>query len=150
MKRILTVLICICMVMGLAACASKQPGASTPESSAENSNIVDPNEEMFTIETDYAQLQYPLKWQDQVQIDVSAEKVCFSVKDEDVKLFDLCFGGEEGYVFGTLKGENPVELRVVTYDIDENLERFDDYCAMQDDMNVIFQLLIDSGELKAD
>lgn len=153
MKKIIVLLLCLCMATAFVAC-DEGSGTSTADSAATHDssavNVIDPNENVFVIHTDYCDMKYPSKWEKEVKVDVSAEKVSFTTADGKAKLFDLCFGGNEGYIYGTLTGENPVEIRVVSYDIDAKQEEFDDYCAMQEDMNVILQYLIDEGKLKAD
>ena len=150
MKKIFALVLCLCFVVALAACGGDNGSTSngdTQSTESLKSNVIDPDEEVFVIETDYCDMKYPSKWEKKVKIDVTPEKVSFATADGEVKLFDLCFGGEEGYVYGTLTGDKPVEIRVVSYDIDENLKNFEECCIMQDNMNIILQYLVDEGKL---
>lgn len=157
MKRIVAAVIAVVFILSLTACGKRSNSSadsSTASSTASKAtldsapqNVVDFNEEVITIKTNYADLKYPSKWENKVNIETKADKVCFTSADKKVKLFDLCFGGKEGYVFGVLTSDNSTELRVVSYDIDNNLENADELCAMQEDMNVIFQYLIKEGKL---
>lgn len=155
MKRIFALLLCIGIAAVFAACGSNGENA-TPDSASSNSssihpsngnNVIDPNETFFTIETEYADLSYPEKWQKKVSVEVSKDKVSFSTADKKVKLFDLCFGGKDGYVIGDLNDKKTAELRAVSYNIDSKVNNFDECCAMQEDMNVIIQKLINEGKL---
>ena len=151
MKRVLCVLAMACIAASFAACgdnpSSSAGEATTAQILSTENNVLDPNEEVYVIKTDVVDLKYPSKWEKKVKTVVKDNKVSFSVKDKDVKLFDLYFGGEEGYAFGTLETEGKPELRVVSYDIDNGSDNFDEYCAMQEDINVIFQYLIKDGLL---
>ena len=152
MKRIAAAVIAVVLLLSLTACGKKSNSSSSSSASkatvdSASQNVVDFNEDVITIKTDYADLKYPSKWENKVNIATEANKVCFTSADKKVKLFDLCFGGKEGYVFGVLKDDNSTELRVVSYDIDTKLENADEYCAMQEDMNVIFQYLSKEGKL---
>lgn len=151
MKKIIALLLCLCFVLALAACGggNDEDASSEDEQStvSQKSNVIDPDEEVFIIKTDYCDLKYPSKWEKKVKVDVASEKVRFTTADGKVKLFDLCFGGKDGYVYGTLTGDKPVELRVVIYDIDEKLKNFEECCVMQDNMNITLQYLVDEGKV---
>lgn len=102
--------------------------------------IVDLNEgKTFDIETSIATFKYPLKWQDEVKIDVQDNKVTFATEEE--KLFDLEFGKSEGFLLGTYDG---TEIHVVTYEIDRDKYSENKYMklsGMQNDVNVIVENL---------
>ncbi len=111
---------------------------------AAGEEIANEDHTIFEIHTSVAILQYPAKWQDKVNIDLSDTSVKFSCGE--YKLFDLYFEGEEGSLLGTYKGK---PIRIVSYDIDPSAvsgEMFDQLCAMQEDVNVILQHLIEDRE----
>ncbi len=119
------------------------PPAETETAQSSNLETDDMTGETYSIETPYAILAYPVRWQDQVQTTVEGTDVyCLKFTAGETPLFDLNFGGTEGALLGTLKIESGnVVLRVVSYDIDENAENYMDLCIMQEDINVIIQHL---------
>ncbi len=111
---------------------------------AAGEEIVKEDPTTFEINTSVTVLQYPAKWQDKVNIDLSDSSAKFSCGE--YKLFDLYFEGEEGSLLGTYKGK---PFRMVSYDIDPSAvsgEMFDVLCAMQEDVNVILQYLMKDTE----
>ena len=97
----------------------------------------------FEIKTRLCSMQYPAKWKEQADIAVSDDAVRFSCGE--YKLFDLLFGNEEGYLLGTYDGET---VSIVSYDIDAsamNEEMYRQLCAMQEDVNVILQYLMEDA-----
>ena len=150
MDRIVALVLCLCFVFALTACGGGSSGGSSngdnQSTEIQKSNVINPDEEVFVIKTDYCDMKYPSKWK-KAKVDVTPEKVSFTTANGKVKLFDLCFGGKDGYVYGTLTGDKPIELRVVSYDIKPDSKNFEELCAMQDDMNNILQYLIDEGKL---
>ncbi|MCQ2530239.1 MAG: hypothetical protein MJ086_03190 [Lachnospiraceae bacterium] len=107
---------------------------------------------IYGIETKYGVLSYPAKWKDiaivkVVNDDPYVVKFAGQTADEEVPLFDLTFNGGDGYLLGTMNvdGED-VEIRINDYTFDqENLSEEDYYtcCAMQEDVNVILQYLVE-------
>ena len=87
------------------------------------------------INTSLVTMKYPAKWQDKVQIDVSDNGVKFSA--EGTPLFELIFAECDGYLLGTYK-ETPIYI--VDYDVET-----DEQAAMQADVNVIFQHLMEDS-----
>lgn len=82
-------------------------------------------------------MKYPLKWKDLVTVEVADDSVCFSYGD--IKLFDLLFDSDEGYLLGTYDG---TQIKIISYDFDKDSLSEDEYfncCAMQEDVNVILQ-----------
>lgn len=155
MKRVLIMLLCLLMLLSLAACSGDE-GKATEDSAAPsteitNSDVIDNNitdtNDMTAIETSFGTLYYPAKWAGDVSFTVNDDRV--DAACSDVKLFTLYFGGEEGDVLGAVKkGDSSVELRYVLYDIDADDDRLDELSAMQDDINVIIQYMIQSGILE--
>lgn len=104
--------------------------------------IIEEDTSTFEIETSLATLYYPQKWQDSVSVEVTDNKAAFSTTD-GVQLFDLEFGQSEGVLLGTY-GET--ELHIISYDIEQGERSEEDYnklCAMQEDVNVILQHLLE-------
>lgn len=146
MKKAITILMCVVMLAGLAACgAGNTPQGSGSAASAEdkapivNNNITDTSD-MMEIESPVGKLSYPAKWQDQVTFTSTDGQI--DAMYEDVPLFTIYFGGEQGEVFGTVEqnGEE-VTLRYEMYDLDVEAEQYETMSAMQDDINVIFYYL---------
>lgn len=108
-----------------------------------NEIVPDEDNSVFAIETDVAVLYYPAKWKDMVTVDVSDTTVRFSYGEYEV--FDLLFSGEDGYLLGAY-GETPI--RIITYDVDEGVlsqEEYDNFYAMQQNVNVILQHLMEDS-----
>lgn len=78
-------------------------------------------------------LKYPAKWKDKVQTEVTAGGVKFS--NNGTPLFDLVFTECDGYLLGTYK-DTPI------YIVDYPVET-DEQAAMQEDVNVILQYLME-------
>lgn len=96
--------------------------------------VVKESGDVFAIETPVTTLYYPAKWQDAVTVAVSDTKVSFTYGDE--RLFDLVFAEtENGYLLGTYDG---TPIYVVDYEASS-----DEAVAMQEDVNVILQYLIE-------
>lgn len=147
MRKIAALLLTAILAVSICACSNSKKSSDAEVSKASAIQSTTEAEEVYIIKTDYADLSYPVKWQNKVNVEVSNDKVSFSTADKKVKLFDLCFGGNNGYVVGKLNDKKSVELRAVSYNIDSKLNDFDEYCAMQEDMNVIIHKLINDGKL---
>lgn len=89
----------------------------------------------FDIETDVVTMKYPAKWQDKVSIDVSEDGVRFST--DGTRLFDLMFVECDGYLLGTYKN---TPIYIVDYSVET-----DEQSAMQEDVNVILQHLMEDS-----
>ena len=140
MKRTICLLLIILTVFALTACGKDDP-QPVPYYTTD--------EETFSIETRYCVLSYPTKWKDATTVDITDTSVyTVSFSAGAVKLFDLMFGGTEGYKLGTLPYNGEVlTISLISYDIDCNSmseEQFFSYCAMQEDVNVIVSRLIEN------
>lgn len=154
MKRITATILCLVFVLALCSCNgqntdSTEAAATSDQQETENSlidnNIVD-SAEMMTVKTSFTDLSYPKKWEKKVKFTVTDAAVQASCGD--VKLFSLYFNDKKGDKYGTLIIEGQtLTLSYELYDINEEESNFDELCAMQDDINVIFQCLIDEGKL---
>lgn len=114
---------------------SKEPAQTAAEEQqppASQEEIVD----TFEISTPYAILKYPQKWKDQVTVDISTEKVSFS--SSGTPLFDLRFNCDDGYVLGTIIGEEENTVFSIT---DYSVEN-EELAGMQEDVNIILQHLM--------
>ena len=85
------------------------------------------------IRTDVVTLKYPAKWKDAVQTEITETGVKFS--NNGTPLFDLIFSECDGYLLGTYK-DTPI------YIVDYPVET-DEQAAMQEDVNVILQYLME-------
>lgn len=147
MKKIISVILCVMFALSLAACGQNSADKATSDEPAIVRNNIAENDDMMTIDSEIGQLKYPAKWKDKVAF--SADKDMVTASCGDVKLFTLYFGGNKGDVFGTLHTDNgDKELRYEMYDISEEAKANEDLFAMQEDMNVICQYLIEEGKLK--
>ena len=156
MKKRIALILCILMIFALAACSDKKASDDKDSAAAQDAtevkndvvvdnNITDTNE-MIYVETSIGNLYYPTKWAEDVSFDVSIDQVDASCGD--VELFTIYFGGKKGDLYGVLTKDKKTELRYEMYEIDADAEDADDLCAMQDDINVIFQYLIQEGKLE--
>lgn len=144
MKKTIAILLCAVLLLGLAACGAKNNASQTAGSEENQPEIVSNNitdtSDMMEIESPVGKLSYPAKWQDQVTFTSTDGQI--DAMYEDVPLFTIYFGGEQGEVFGTVEqnGEE-VTLRYEMYDLDVEAEQYETMSAMQDDINVIFYYL---------
>ncbi len=120
------------------------PKASEKPQIIEN-NVTD-SEDMIVVDSPIGKLYYPKKWKDDVTFQVNGNQLVALYYDNP--LFTLYFGGEEGYLYGTVKNEGEdIELRYDMHDLDSTQEDYETMCSMQEDINVIFQYLIQEGKL---
>lgn len=149
MKKIIAAFLCVLFVVSLAACGQNNVNHATADEATQKpiiqNNITD-SDQMMTVESEIGSLNYPKKWEKMVTFESGKDKVeAFS---GDVKLFSVYFGGQKGILYGTLHLDSGnKELRYDMYDIDSKAKNADDLFAMQEDVNVIFQYLIDEGKL---
>lgn len=141
MKQLSLVIVLILSAILMFGCASeKEPPASEPSatpSATVQTTFPEPDVPVFDIKTRVCVMKYPLKWKDLVTVEVADDSVCFSYGD--IKLFDLLFDSDEGYLLGTYDG---TQIKIISYDFDKDSLSEDEYfncCAMQEDVNVILQ-----------
>ena len=141
MKQLSLVIVLILSAILMFGCASeKEPPASEPSatpSATVQTTSPEPDVPVFDIKTRVCVMKYPLKWKDLVTVEVADDSVCFSYGD--IKLFDLLFDSDEGYLLGTYDG---TQIKIISYDFDKDSLSEDEYfncCAMQEDVNVILQ-----------
>lgn len=151
MKKIITVFLCVLFVFSFAACSQNSGNNASADEATQKpiiqNNITD-SDQMMTVESEIGTLNYPKKWEGKVSFESDKDKVeAFSGK---VKLFSVYFGGQNGLLYGTLHLDSgDKELRYEMYDIDSKSENAEDLFSMQEDINVIFQYLIEEGKLTA-
>lgn len=150
MKKAITILMCLVLLAGLAACSAKNnPQGSGPEESQPpiiENNVTD-SEDMMEIDSPVGKLRYPAKWKDDVTFQAADGQITALYYDDP--LFTLYFGGEQGDLFGTVKQQDGTEiaLRYEMNELDSNSEDFETMSSMQEDINVIFQYLTQEGKL---
>ena len=104
------------------------------------------DEPTFEIATDLVTLCYPERWKDQVTVETAEDGVKFSCGDTPV--FDVMFGGEEGFLLGTFRD---TEIRAVVYDVepgDVSESEYDAICQMHEDINVILEHLMENANFQ--
>lgn len=141
MKQLSLVIVLILSAILMFGCASSDKTPTTETTEAPTTTVqttaAEPSSPVFDIETRVCVMKYPLKWKDLVTVEVADDSVCFSYGD--IKLFDLLFDSDEGYLLGTYDG---TQIKIISYDFDKDSLSEDEYfncCAMQEDVNVILQ-----------
>ena len=118
------------------------PEQTAPPAPAETTapELAETEEPVETYSIDFAglELKYPVKWKDAVTVDISEDKAAFAC--DDTQLFDLLANSDEGYVLGTVCGEEYTVLSIFDYNISD--AENEDLLLMQEDMNVILQNLM--------
>lgn len=100
-----------------------------------NEVVQNEDDATFDIKTPVVTMKYPKKWKEKVQIDITEDGVKFS--NDGTSLFDLMFIGCDGYLLGKYK-ETPIYIVSYTVETDEQ-------AAMQEDVNVILQYLMEDA-----
>lgn len=139
MKKLVCLLLCSAVIMALFAGCNQNDAPENSAPVSESMVVGTEGEETYPIKTRYCVLRYPERWKEQVQVTIEEQGV-YTVKfsADGVALFDLAFGGEDGYVLGTLKlDEGNVPVRITSYEVEPGSEQYETYCAMQMDVNVI-------------
>lgn len=103
-----------------------------------NEAVVEENTATADIEGAPIPMKYPEKWKNAVQTEVEKDRIKFS--NNGVPLFDLVFTRCDGYLLGTYK-DTPIYI--IDYDVST-----DEQLAMQEDVNVILQGLMDDPNFK--
>ena len=159
------VLIMIC----ISGCQSKNKTDSkdtqSTESSQEKSNdnkstqeFYSSDDEVFEINTDYAVLKYPSEYKEIVKTSVTNENpytISFTteINKTDIKLFDIVFGGSDGYKLGTLKKDGKsIEVYTVDYSANFSTELSDEEMntlnTLTQKINVVISNLIKDYDFK--
>lgn len=117
-------------------------------------------EDGFVIETSVVDLYYPKKWEDKVRIekvsgDIQMVQFFATLEGKpEVHLFDICFGGEDGYTLGYLNPNksNPIEVKIISYDFEFGeewtTEEANDIYSMQYDINYILGMLLKKADFE--
>lgn len=129
-------------MLAVSGCSNKTNESNVLSSDTDITDSENKDNENFDIKTDYITLYFPNKWKESVNIKINDDIVSFSALPDDIKLFDIMFGKNEGDIIGTLSiNENNIPVSVKTYDIDNNLEKYDEYREMQEDINTVINML---------
>ena len=150
----------LCLLVMFSGCAAKNennPEKSTEEpqnTETQETKFYTTDEDCYSIETKYGTLEYPEKWKELTKIKIrnddpyTVQFFCVTSAG-DVPLFDLHFGGGEGFLLGTLPqdGKN-ITMYLESFDIDQSAMSEEEYfncCAMGEDVNVIISRLIEKN-----
>ena len=107
-------------------------------------DAIDDSDETYSIETSFATLKYPVKWKNKVSVTTSGNTVSFS--SNGTKLFDLTFDTASGdYLGAFVKDGKQHGVYIKSYSIPSGK---DELAAMQEDVNVILQNLVDDYGFK--
>ena len=98
--------------------------------------VPDENYELLPISTSVTTLYYPAKWQDQVKIEVTDDKVSFSA--DGTPLFDVVFAECDGKLLGTYGG---TPIYVVEYEVTD-----EEHALMQMGINDILEHLMEDNQ----
>jgi len=162
-KRIIIALLLVALILSAASCvrADSKDDEQTTDSVTEA--FVKTDEDVFEIETPYATLKFPVKWQKYVKAEGVQNTLNYSVTftavfgEKTLTLYTIVFGDStNGYKLGTLKAEDgDVNVYLVdTYDAAAetlSADEFDVYGEMYKDVNVIISKLVyDDGLVLAD
>ena len=159
-NTIVWIALLVCLLVVLSGCAAKNendPEKSTEETQnteTQETKFYTTDEDCYSIETKYGTLEYPEKWKELTKIKIRNDEPYtvqfFCVTSAgDIPLFDLHFGGGEGFLLGTLpKDGESVPIYLSSFDIDQTVLREEEYfycCAMGVDVNVIISRLIEKN-----
>ena len=151
MKKTISILLCIVMLLGLAACGAKDSPTGSDSASEDVPAIVANNvtdsADMMEVDSPIGTLYYPEKWKDDVTFQVNGDQ--FEALYYETPLFTLYFGGEKGNLYGTVKNQDgeATELRYELHELDSANKDYETMSAMQEDINIIFQFLMQEGRL---
>lgn len=150
MKKTISILLCILMLASLAACSAKKTPQATDAAAGDEPAIIANNitdsEDMMEVDSPIGTLYYPEKWKDDITFQVNGDQ--FEALYYENPLFTLYFGGEKGDIYGTVKYDGAdIELRYEMHDLDSTHENYETMISMQEDINIIFQYLIQEGRL---
>lgn len=107
----------------------------------------------FLIETPFVNLYYPEKWKEQIRVEQLEGNVYYvqffaTVGDnEEVHIFDIAFGGEEGSTLGMINDENneSIPVNIISYDFEFGEEwttdEINEMYTMLEDINYIMGML---------
>ena len=165
MKNTISFLLCIIILLGLAACDVKDTkkesnsavvkpsiianDATNPDlgdKPAIIANNVTDSADMMEVDSPVGTLYYPEKWKDDVVFQVNGDQLVALY--HDIPIFTLYFGGEKGFLYGTVNHDGvDTELRYEMHDLDSEREDYETMSIMQEDINIIFQFLTQEGKL---
>jgi len=100
-KQFVIITTLVLFITVLAGCSAKK---DTPSDSS--GLVTGTTAEITVYKTKYCDLKYPMKWADQVKVEIDesgAYTVKFALRD-GTPIFDLIFDGQTGLLLGTLTG----------------------------------------------
>lgn len=150
MKKTISILLCIVMFAGLAACGAKNDPMGSESDAGEKPEIIANNltdsEDMMEVDSPVGTLYYPEKWKDDITFQVNDDQL--EALYDDNPLFTLFFGGKKGDLYGTVEYDGTdIDLRYKMYDLDSKNKDYETMIAMQEDINIIFQYLMQEEKL---
>ena len=102
----------------------------------------------YSIKTDFCDLQYPLKWKNQTDIIYNTEEA-YTVEfySGEVHLFDVIFNGDESKKIGNVvHDDKSFSIGIESYSLEKEQYdegKYNEYCTMQEDLNVILSKLVE-------
>lgn len=109
-------------------------------------NNVTDSADMMEVDSPIGTLYYPVKWKEDIAFQVNGNQ--FIALYYDIPLFTLYFGGDKGYLYGTVTNDGvETELRYEMHDLDSEHAEYETMSIMQEDINIIFQYLTEEGKL---
>jgi hypothetical protein len=99
----------MCIAVNFTGCGSKKLNQDTPnkENDSKKMDFYTTDEDCFAIETQYGILEYPKKWKEKIKTEIveadpyTVKFICIT-SARDIPLFDLNYGGGEGFLLGTI------------------------------------------------
>lgn len=157
MKRcIICFLLLMCIAVNFTGCGSKKLNQDTPnkENDSKKMDFYTTDEDCFAIETQYGILEYPKKWKEKIKTEIveadpyTVKFICIT-SARDIPLFDLNYGGGEGFLLGTIpKDSKKIPVYLNSFAIDKTTMSEEEYStcrAMSEDVNVIISRLIEKN-----
>lgn len=163
MKKLVLFVLAILMFASVLTGCDQNKSTATPDSAASTiaPKFYNSGKESFEIDTEYATLVYPKKWEDSCVTEIKTGDpyiVSFIavVKDEKVPVFDVAFGSkpEKSFQVGILstdKGDVDVYIVDHSGDFTEKYPQKDypELYEMSEDMNDVISGLISEYNMKA-
>ncbi len=163
----IAIVICMILVVVIGVLWMKDSNKKSDEGKVETGNqeVISTMDELrtedgFGIETPYCTIYFPTKWQEQVTVDkqegdVYTLQFSGTVEGKDAQhLFDLQFGGTEGFALGTITTADGNEVTISAVFAEDTMneswteeEKLTIY-AMQEDINYIIAKLEETEGFK--
>lgn len=159
--KALCLISCLALCAALASCSGKkddkesqgsQPSEVEETVSELIKDFLSNSPELMEIKTDYVNLLYPERWKDSLRTNIvkgnpyKVEMFATIGNHDEVHLFDIFFGGDEGICVGgvDVNGET-IEVNLLSYDVDTHDGWSEDdgliLLTMQEDINYTIEAL---------